>query len=241
VYAFQEEAQLLAHAIEGQRVDADSTDLERFDLLERRSAACRHASDWDGAAVAVIEAIAVAERMNQPELAARAATSLPEGSIWHVQRYGTVAADLVHALRRSLDLIEPTDAVLRCRILLTIATESFYIAPPAELDALVDEALEIASQRQDDELTCLALQQAFSARWRPETVRWRLDAAARALGLARSVRNLRYEATCGALHAIALVEGSRRESAFSWMVVIVPLQGIAAGAPGVSAFSSATL
>jgi DNA-binding SARP family transcriptional activator len=181
VYAFQEEAQLLAAAIEAQRIDVESTDVERFVLLERRAVACRHASDWDGAAVAVIEAIAVAERMNRPQLAARAATSLGEGSIWHVQRYGTVAGDLVHALHRSLALIDPADTALRCRVLLSIAMESFYISPSAELDALVEEALEIAAQQDDDELTCLALQQAFSARWRPETIDWRLDAAARAL------------------------------------------------------------
>ncbi|MCD4532830.1 AAA family ATPase [Nocardioides sp. cx-169] len=209
LFAFHEEAGLLAEALASQRVDASSTDLERFDLLERRATACRLSSDWDQAATAVIEAIAMAERMDRPELAARAATSLPEGSIWHVQRYGTVSADLVHALHRCLALADPDDVVLRCRLLLTIAQESYYIATHDELDTYVEQALAIADEVPDPELQCLALQQAYSARWRPGTVQWRIDIASRGLGLARAAGSLRFEATCGALHAIALVEAGR--------------------------------
>ena len=209
VFAFEEEAELLAEALESQRIDAGSTDPERFDLLERRAGACRLSSDWDGAATAVIEAIAVAERMERPDLAAQAGTSLPEGSVWHVQRYGTVSADLVHALRRCLALADPDDAVLRCRLLLTIAGASFYVATPDELDALVEEALDIAEQVQDPGLQCLALQQAYSARWRPGTVQWRVEIAAQGVTLARAAGSLRFEATCGALHAIALMEAGR--------------------------------
>lgn len=213
VFAFPEAAQLLAEALRAQRLDLASTDLERFELLERRAGACRYSSDWNGAAVAVIEAIAVAERIDAPALAARAATSLPVGSIWHVQRYGTVSGDLVHALRRSLALVDPADGALRCRILLTIATASFYVATAYELDDLVEEALVIAGSSADAELRCLALQQAYSARWRPPTAEWRLEAASEALGLARVAGNLRFEATCGALLAISLVETGRVEKA----------------------------
>ena len=209
VFAFEEATGLLAEALLSQRLDPASTDLDRFGLLERRATACRLSSDWDGAAVAVIEALAVAERIEEPELAARAATSLPVGSIWHVQRYGSVSADLVHALRRCLGLVDATDSALRCRILLTIAMESFYVAGPAELDALVEEALALAEASGDDDLRCLALQQAYSARWRPGTREWRLDAAASALELARTTGNVRSEATCGALLAISLVEVGR--------------------------------
>ena len=211
VFAFVEEAALLAEALESQRIDPLSTDLERFVLLERRAAACRLSSDWDQAATAVIEAIAVAERMHRPDLAAQAATSLPEGSIWHVQRYGTVSADLVHALHRCLALADPDDEVLRCRLLLTIAGESFYIATREELDAHVEEALAIAERLEDPELQCLALQQAYSARWRPDTVHWRIEIAAQGVALARSAGSLRFEASCGALHAIALMEAGRIE------------------------------
>ncbi|KRF28136.1 hypothetical protein ASG94_21140 [Nocardioides sp. Soil805] len=225
VFAFVEEAELLAEALMSQRIDALSTDLERFLLLERRATACRLSSDWDEAATAVIEAIAVAERMQRPDLAAQAATSLPEGSVWHVQRYGTVSADLVHALQRCLALADPEDEALRCRLLLTIAGESFYISTPDELDALVDEALTIAESLQDPELHCLALQQAYSARWRPATVHWRVEAAATGVSLARAIGSLRFEATCGALHAIALLEAGRLDESLAVMGRTLDLAG----------------
>ncbi|QIG41868.1 AAA family ATPase [Nocardioides anomalus] len=213
VFAHDDEARLLRDALAAHRLDVEGDDDQRFDLLERLAAACRHADDWDGAALAVTEAIAVAERMDRPDLVARAATSLPEGSIWHVQRYGTVAADLVHALRRSLGLVDPADRALRCRILLSIAVQSFYIASPDELEALTDAALALADQLDDDALTCVALQQAYSACWRPATAAWRLEAAERALLLARSGGHVRHEVTCATFRAISLVETGQVERA----------------------------
>ena len=206
VHATEEAALLLGQALESQRLDATSTDIQRYELLMQLASARRVAADWAGAATAVTQAIATAERMGEPELAARASVGSVEGAVWHARTYGTVQDDLVAALRRALDNLPPGDSELRCRVMLCLAVEAYYLAPPEETDALVEDALAIAERIADPRLLVVALQLAFSARWRPATAEWRLAAIRRAYEIAAELGDVHLEVTCRSFLAIALVE-----------------------------------
>lgn len=206
IYATEEAAQLLARALESQRLDPASTDIQRYELLMQLASACRVAADWTGAAAAVTQAIATAERMGEPELAALASVGSVEGAVWHARTYGTVQDDLVSALRRALDNLPPGDSELRCRVMLCLAVEAYYLAPLDQIDALVDEALAIAERLADPRLLVVALQLGFSARWRPATAEWRLAKIRRAYDLAVELGDVNLEVTCRSFLSIALVE-----------------------------------
>ncbi|KRC57008.1 MULTISPECIES: BREX system ATP-binding domain-containing protein [unclassified Nocardioides] len=206
VHATEEAAVLLAQALESQRLDATSADIQRYELLMQLASARRVAADWAGAAAAVTQAIATAERMGEPELAARASVGSVEGAVWHARTYGTVQDDLVAALRRALNNLPAGDSELRCRAMLCLAVEAYYLAPPAETDALVEEALAIAERIADPRLLVVALQLAFSARWRPATAEWRLSTIRRGHEIATALGDVHLEVTCRAFLAIVLVE-----------------------------------
>lgn len=114
--------------------------------------------------------------------------------------------DLVAALTRAMVSLPPGDSELRCRVMLSLAVEAYYLAPVEETDALVADALEIAERLGDPHLLVVAPQLGFSARWRPATAPWRLRTIRRALELSLALDDVHLQVTCQAFCSIALVE-----------------------------------
>jgi len=173
--AYDEEAGHLASALAWQHEDATSTDRERFELLMMRAEACGWAADWQSTSDCVDEAVAIAERLADTGMAARAVQSAVGGALWQVRPYGVVHQPIVETLERIL-LRLPTEQVnTRCRALLALATELYYAGDVQRIDGLVAAALELADEADDPRLSATAHLAAFIARSRPDTAEERRD------------------------------------------------------------------
>lgn len=184
--AYAEEARHLRLAARLLETDAEAGDRERFELLILLIDACRWSGDWCGVSDVVDAAIAVAERLGDDGLAARAAISAAEGALWQVRAFGHVHAPIVDALERLLSRLDDRETSLRCRAQLALAMELYYDPDQTDrIDALADEAVRLAEQTGDLRLRFAAYHGAFVSTWRLETVERRSAIAERAVDVAR--------------------------------------------------------
>lgn len=189
--AYAEEGRHLASALALQWIDTESDSRERFELLMMRTDACRWAGDWQGVSDAVDDAVRTAERLDDTDLATRAAISTMEGALWQVRPFGYVHAPIVEALERVLDRLPADRKALRCRAQLALAMELYYSDDVARIDALVAEALAVAEASDDARLRSVAFVGAFSARSRPDTMDDRVRYAREAVDAARLLGDTR--------------------------------------------------
>jgi DNA-binding SARP family transcriptional activator len=205
---YGEAAELLGRAATFQRHDLGSGDRERYELLLLLLDAQRWSGGWAALSVTVEEAVEVAERLGDPELVARAAMAPVEGAVWHVRTYGIVARRVVAALERLIPRLDATAAspALRARARLALATEIYHLGDVDRVDLLVEEAVAIADRAQDPRLSASVLTEAFSARWRGDTIAWRVDVAERALAAAVELGEERPQALALGLVACASME-----------------------------------
>ncbi len=189
--AYGEEARHLRRAAVWQEDDLAAGDRERFELLMMLADACRWAGDWQGVSDAVDEAVLTAERLDDVELATRAAISTMEGALWQVRPFGYVHAPIVEALERALRRLGAGDSALRARAQLALAMELYYSDDVVRIDALVAEALAVAEASDDLRLRALAYLGAFSARSRPDTMDERVRYAREAVEAARQLDDTR--------------------------------------------------
>ncbi len=193
-----------------QQLDLGTSDRARFELLMVLVDAQRWAGRWEGVAESVDSAVAIAERMGDIDLAARAAMSTIEGAIWQVRTFGVVHRPVVAALERALVHLDADGAAghvgLRARARVALATELYHDGDTARVDRLVEEALALAGEAADLRLLSVVLPGAFSARWRPDTLAWRQDVAARAVAVASELGDARAQAVALGLQACAALE-----------------------------------
>ncbi|WP_134741233.1 BTAD domain-containing putative transcriptional regulator [Nocardioides sp. 503] len=168
--ACDEEARLLRRAVGWQELDLGSGDGQRFELLMMLADACRWSADWSGVSDAVDDAVAVAERLGDPVLAARAAISTMEGALWQVRPFGVVHRPIVEALERALAALPEAERGLRCRAQLALAMELYYGGDVQRIDSLVAQALAVAGHL-EPRLRAVAYLGAFSARSRADAMR----------------------------------------------------------------------
>jgi DNA-binding SARP family transcriptional activator len=161
--AAQLEAALALHA-----QDPAGTARERYDLLVEYATACRWSTRRLEMHRASDEATMLAGGFGEPELVVRAASVPTYDALWPARRYGESNSAVIAVMRQTLAELPVEDSALRCRLLLALATESYYVARPAEIDRLVDEAIAIARRVADPLLLAESLLAAVVAWWRPD-------------------------------------------------------------------------
>ncbi len=186
-HAHPEAAALFAQALTSLERDAQAGPRDRYDVLMRQAVADRWAARWRRLAVTAQEAVDLAEELGDPVLAAEAATLTLRGALWQSAAHGQVHERLVASLQRSLQELPDEDSSIRCRCLVALAAELYYVAGNDERHALVAESLAMARRIGDKALLTDVLLSGFTAIWVPGTEEERLAFAEEALGLAREL------------------------------------------------------
>ncbi|WP_345503013.1 BTAD domain-containing putative transcriptional regulator [Pedococcus ginsenosidimutans] len=202
LHAYDEAAELLVSALDTLPDDPDGTPRERFDLLCDLADARRWGGDWAGLVEAVEEAIAVAEQIGDIELVGRAATMTAVGALWQSGPHGTVNQVVVSALRQVLESLPEHDSPLRCRVMLSLALETYYGSGHDERTALVEEGLLMADRIGDPALQLDGYQLAFVALWCPRTAPQRLRYVTEAMLLAHRLGDDRAYVVTTTLRAV---------------------------------------
>ena len=168
------------------------------------------AADRAAVKVAVGQATALADRLGDVRLLARAAVVPMEGVVWHPQEAGEVDDGRIATLRRALRELPPDEDALRCRVLLGLAVELFYARDAtAERRALVEEGLAVARRLGDPRLRVWACITAFIAIFSPAQAERRVTLASEALDAARAIGDEPGTAIALTLRAIAEQEVGR--------------------------------
>ncbi|WP_162253918.1 BTAD domain-containing putative transcriptional regulator [Phycicoccus sp. Soil748] len=202
LHAYDEATDLLVSALDTHPLDPDGTPRERFDLLCDLADARRWAGDWAGLVEAVEEAIGVADEIGDVELVGRAATMTAVGALWQSGPHGTVNEVVVSALRRVLAALPEQDSPLRCRVMLSLALETYYGSGYDERTALVEEGLAMADRVGDPALLLDGYQLAFVALWCPRTAPQRLRYVSEAMLLAHQLGDDRAYVVTTTLRAV---------------------------------------
>jgi hypothetical protein len=202
LHAYDEAADLLVSALDTLPLDPHGTPRERFDLLSDLADARRWAGDWAGLVEAVEEAIAVAQQIGDLELVGRAATMTAIGALWQSGPHGTVNRVVVSALRQVLRALPEEDSPLRCRVMLSLALETYYGTGHDERVALVEEGLAMADRLGDPALRLDGYQLAFVALWCPRTAPQRLRYVTEAMLLAHQLGDDRAYVVATTLRAV---------------------------------------
>lgn len=156
---------------------------ERYDLLVRYAEACRWSTRRLEMHAALDEAVVLAGKLGDPDLVVRAASVSTRDALWPARAYGEVNHDVISVIRSALTVLRG-DTEVRCRLLLALASEAYYAAPPEEIDAVCDEAIGIARRLGDSGLLVEALQGGMVTTFRRSTAERRRAWGEEALVLA---------------------------------------------------------
>jgi DNA-binding SARP family transcriptional activator len=208
-HAHPEAAELFDAALDRLSDDPEADPRQRYDLLVQRAVAERWGARWGALTATVEEAVAVAGDLGDPVLAAEAATLTLRGALWQSARHSGVHEHIVAALRRSLEVLPDEDSPVRCRCLIGLASETYYVSPVEERRALVETAVAMARRLGDPVLLIDTLSGAYNARWVPGAEQEGLAYAEQALELAREVGDEHAEVVALTQMAISLAELGR--------------------------------
>lgn len=164
----EEAADLLGRALAALDDDPAAADRDRWRLLVALGTAQRWGGRWTELTGTVERAIAVAQRLD-PEAVAEAATLTLRGAHWQSAQHGSANHEIIAALRRCLTELPPDDSPLRCRALITLAGELYYVSGTRERHALCDEALAMARRLDAPDLLVDVLLGTATALWHPGT------------------------------------------------------------------------
>lgn len=205
VYAYDEAQEMLERALQGLDADPAATIADEYDVLMLLAVTLQLAAKWVDLRGVVHRLIDLADRLDDVDRLARAAVLPSTGALWQASEHGAVDEPTVEALRRALDRLAPPDGELRCRALLSLASETYYGSTPREREALAEEGLAMARRLDDPALRLTACQLAFVSTWRAGTAEARRDLAEEATGLARRIGD--EDALTNALTVWAVVAG----------------------------------
>jgi len=189
VYAYDEAQEMLERADELIEQDPAAGPTERFDVLMALGDTLRLAGRWMDLRRVVHRMIDLAESLDDVELLARAAVLPSNGALWQAADHGEVDQPTVRALRRALADLPAEDGPLRCRAMLSLATELYYGVSPQEREALVEQGMAMARRLGEPELRLTACQIAFVSTWRADTAEDRLALAEESIDLARQIHD----------------------------------------------------
>lgn len=205
-HAYDTAVDLLDDALDRVALDPAATPHDRYRLLRERIEARRWQGEWTALVEDAMAAIGEAERLDDVLLLADAASSTTEGALWQSPAHGADHPVVLAALRRALEELPSGEQERRCRVMLALASEGYYVTSAAEREALVDEALRIARTLGDDRLLVHACLIGFVSIWRPATTVRRLELAEEAAALAIALGDERSRVVAQSLGAVALGE-----------------------------------
>lgn len=186
VFAYVEALEMLECALSAQDEDPASTPADRFEVLADLADVLRRAGRWRELREVAHEAIEVADEADDLGLLIRAGAMTSTGALW-TPGGGEVDEVVVDSLRRALDRLPEGDDPRRCRVMLSLAGETYYGSTPQEREALAEEAVAMARRLDDPTLVLNALIRSTTATWRGANARQRLDATTEATALAREL------------------------------------------------------
>ncbi len=209
VHAHAEARTLLTDALAAQAEDAQSSPVERFGLLLDLAGVLDRAGRRREQREVAHAAYAVAAEVGDPLLEAAAVTLTSAGALWQGAR--RVDEAMVAHLRATLERLPHHDSAERCRVMLALATETYYGTTPQERVALAEQALAMAARLADPELRLSAALQAVVAMWRPVNAARRLELAEEAVRLADDLHDDLARVSARTLLATAAAELGRIE------------------------------
>ncbi|MGZ4186767.1 MAG: ATP-binding protein [Solirubrobacteraceae bacterium] len=210
--------QMLAHEEAGEQYTHALEVLDRFqpDALQRRcelllliGEARVRSGEHVPALLALAEAAELAESLGDNISLARAAIG---SSRRYIQQPGIVETEVIELLRRALTANEPERSVIRVRLLARLCGALYYSPERSQMQALSDEASELAYELDDPE----ALAHACAARrrtvWSPAQLPARVEASTEMLTCARKAGDLELELQAHAWLAVDLLESGDRDA-----------------------------
>lgn len=209
LHAHEDRAELLTAALTAMADDPAATARDRFDARMELADAHRWSARWTELAAGVAAAIDEAREIGDPELLAAAALATTQGALWQATNHGEVNEVVVTALRDALDDLPPEPSGLRCRALVALASEQYYISPFVERAELVAKARAMAEELGDPGLMVDVAQVGVAALWKPDTAGERAAWAQESVRLARELGRDRDVVISATLQAVALGEAGR--------------------------------
>ena len=199
--AYAEAVRLRSAAVEAHRRSPETDEGERYDLLLELATDAAYAARWPVVEAASAEAVALGRHLGSPGArGARAARAVSLYAVWLPHDVDWVDEDLIDDLRWAMTHCDDGDRATRCRLLLALAVELYYVeGSTAERRALVDNGLALARQVGDPALLWWAVRAAWMACWTPgqtvDRAAWVEEglAAARAAGDEAAVAVLQVE------------------------------------------------
>jgi len=176
-----EAARWFAQALELEPMRSGADDGTRCDLLVGLGEAQRRAGDASYRAT-LIEASELARERRDGHRLANAALANSRG---FESAAGSVDPERVDTLRASLDLLDPSDAVRRARLLALLQLELTFVSPLAERRRLSDEAAALARRSGDLSTLAHVLWARHAVLWTPELLGEHVKMAAELESIAR--------------------------------------------------------
>ncbi|MBF4761755.1 DUF2791 family P-loop domain-containing protein [Nocardioides islandensis] len=208
-HAADEAAAHLRAALSLHAEDARRSERERYDLLVAYADACRWSTRRLEMHQACDEAALIAGRLGDAALVVAAVSVPSEDALWPARSYGEANDEVIGVMRQTLAGLPIEDSALRSRLLLALASESYYDARPAETDRLVEEALGIARRLADAGDTRLLAESLLAASvvwWQPDKLAERVSMLAECRRLAEAEGDARLAANARCLQASARCE-----------------------------------
>ena len=129
-HAYGTATELITAGLELLVQDPEATPRDRYRLLMERIETHRWQADWNSLLADARAAIAEAERLDDVLLLADAASSTTQGAMWqNPVPEGEGAGVVVAALRRALEEFPSEERPRRCRVMLALAVEAYFMLP----------------------------------------------------------------------------------------------------------------
>ncbi len=206
--AHEEAAEHYARALDVQgRFEPDAPE-RRCELLLRLGEARVRGGERGQASWAFREAAALAEALGDGGGLARAAIG---ASRRYVQPPGVVDVELIAMLERALEL-EPDRSLLRVQLLACLCGAIYYAPSRARMQALSDEAIEIANELGDPEARAYACSARRRMLWDAPHLSERVQVSTEMLTLARQIGNLELQLQAHAWLVVDLLECGDRDA-----------------------------
>lgn len=184
LYAYDEAVDLRREALEAAEHDPGLSLTDRYELLVGLAVALQLAGNWIELRSVVRQALRVADELDDVERLLRAASMLSTNALWQPGGFGDIDEDVIAMLRSVLDRLPAGDSSMRCRAMVSIASETFYASTRQERWALCEEAIAMARRLEDPKLLLWALLTSVLPIWRPASAGQRVELTEEAMALA---------------------------------------------------------
>ncbi len=200
--AHEEAAEHYARALDVQgRFEPEASE-RRCELLLRLGEARVRGGERALGSSAFREAAALAERLGDGASLARAAIG---ASRRYVQPPGVVDTELIAMIERALEL-EPERSLVRVRLLASLCGSIYYSPERDRMQALSDEAIEIADELADPEARAYACSARRRVLWDAPHLAERIEVSTEMLTLARQIGNIELQLQAHAWLVVDLLE-----------------------------------